>query len=497
MAALSTLSRVSSSLHGDDGHRSWGRRLRRRLVDAGPLGAGFGIHLGSRIDLLAGTDCVELLAIPDVAPASDPGLVGDLVDRELGGQPERILDDFDPRPFESGLLFQWHSARLAGGTSATLQLVHPELVPQLLEGRLEDLVERLVGAGEFPFRADAAVDEFMGGLDLARASEVLRTLSEETTDSAWLEIPDISHSSRWVRVLSALRGDQWQGSAPADARRISRIWHAMVLRGDLFPVQPWGRGVSVSSAGRVLFSGGEWNRLPRGSRGDLREYLAAVAAREPARAAEAFLDLLPRTPRHRRLRDAIRHCDPFRDQGWDIGGDLFARQVLAHWRSAAELGFAAPPSLLPFYRGLFLLNQEADRRAGDTASVRNGFREARLLALFGELNEDGELRRLSGRVERQVGLMSGLPYKLNRILTLVSEDDRLEDEIDGRAGDPAETHRGGVWAAVCGCLLAISAVALLTHRFGGAGALGFWAERIGAGVVLLLGALLLRVATRR
>ena len=58
------------------------------------------------------------------------------------------------------------------------------------------------------------------------------------------------------------------------------------------------------------------------------------------------------------LRDRIRHTDPFRDRGWDIGGDLFARQVLAQRRAATELGYRTAEGLDPFYSGLFLLNHE-------------------------------------------------------------------------------------------------------------------------------------------
>src|SRR5687768_14536316 len=41
------------------------RRLREALVELGPVFAGFGRYLSSRIDLLARRDCLELAAIGD------------------------------------------------------------------------------------------------------------------------------------------------------------------------------------------------------------------------------------------------------------------------------------------------------------------------------------------------------------------------------------------------------------------------------------------------
>ncbi len=499
MATTSTLTRRRPGALVASGPSQVGARLRQRLVEAGPLAASFGLYLGSRIDLFAGTDCRELLAITDAAPASDPGLVSDLIDRELGGPPESVFDDFDPQPLDSGLLCQWHRAQV-GGEPATVELIHPEI--DLRSGRLQRVVERSIAAGELPAAAREAVVEFERSLDLAKASAALRDLAEESGDLNRLEIPSAPRrlSGARVRVLCGLEEDDGQRSPTVGARRLARIWLTLVLRSDLFPVRPWNRNVAFVKGGKVAILGSELHRLPRGKRAELREYLAAVAAREPARAADAFLDLLPETPTARRLRDGIRHSDPFRDRHWDVGGDLFARQVLAHWKCAEQLGYPLPASLLPFYQGLFVLNQEVDRLAGDAASIRNGFREARLLVLLGEISEDGELRRLTGTMERQIGLVSALPGRLNRMLTLVSKDERLDGEsgANGRGWlDREREPRSGVWAPVSACLVALGAVALLSRHLVDAGSLGPWAERIGAMVVLVLGGILLGIAARR
>lgn len=478
-----------------------GVQLRRRLIASGAVAARFGIYLGSRVDLLCGADCRQLLEIPDRAPGSPAGLVAELIDRELGAPPEELFQHFDPEPFDSGLVFQWHHAHRLDGENLTVQVVHPELVSEL-EGRvLRGLADRLIAGGVLPVTARVAVGEFERRLDLEAAAAALDRFAEETADSRWVEIPEAQRRlwSPRVRVFSAVDGrpatslaaEEDRRALETRARRLARVWLAMVLRGDPFPVEPWGRSLRYLEKGRVAFVEGEVRRLPRYVLADLREYLAAVAASEPARAALAFMDLVLGKPTDHHLRFRLRHADPFRDRGLDIGGDLFARQVLAHWRAADELGYRLPEELSAFYRGLFLLSQEVQRLTSGDTPLRDGFREARLLLIVGELREE-VAERPGGILEGQLRLLSGLPQKLDRILTLAAERD--ESESDNRRSvvtaerEPRRRNTG----LVAACLLALTAVVVLTRYVAETAGFGGWTERTGALLVLLLGGLLLK-----
>ena len=496
MASVATLSRRRRGRAG--ARQGQGMRLRRRLLAEGRAAAGFAIHLGSRVDLLPGSDCADLLGIPDRGPASPFAAVAELLEQELGAHPEDLFDGFDREPFASGLLFQWHHARLGGGSGVIVQLLQPEVEQELASGHLRRATERSIAAGELPAMAREAAGEFERRLHLGRAAEALAGLAEEAAELRWVEVPEVHLElcSRRVRVTGAIRGRVRDPGGESRARRLGRAWLAMALAGDLFPVEPWGRNVAYLQGGRVAFLGGQVHRLPRATRPKLREYLSAVAARDPPRAAPAFLELLPGSPADRRLRDRIRHTDPFRDPGWDVGGDLFARQVLAQWRAAEELGYRLAEGLSPFYRGLFLLNHEVGCLEAGGAPLRDGFREARLQLLFDELRREGEARRWSGALEHQLSLLTGLPRKLDRVLTLAAERDGFERKGEGGAPPRQEERRSSRRAAVTACLLALTAVVLLTHHVAESGAFGAWTERIGALLVLLLGGLLLRAATR-
>lgn len=461
------------------------------------MAARFGIWLGSRVDLLPGVDCLRLLEITDRAAASPLERVVAFLERQLGGRPEELFEAFEPEPFDSDLLFQRHAARRRGGGAVTVELLHPELETELAPARLRGLVERLISAGALPAGALAAVDEFTARLDRDRAAGDLAELAVETEGLARIEVPEVHRDlcTPLVLVTAATTGRAPAAAAAGEdvrearARRLARLWFALPLDGYLFPAEPWGANLAYPAGGRVVFQGGPNGRLPRRFQAPLREYLAAVAARQPARAAIAFLELLAEGRGDRRLRDRLRHVDPFRDRGWDVGGDPFARQVLAHWRTAEELGYRPAPGLAPFYRGLFLLNQEVRRLAGDdSTAVRDGLREARLLLLAGELGEGGPAGGWAGVLERQIDLLSGLPWKLDRLLTLAAAEERPRRRR--RAGGEPRRRGGGV--AVVACLLAVTAVVLLSHQLAQTGAAA--AEPLGAVLVLLFGGLALRAA---
>src|SRR5688500_5310534 len=71
------------------------RRLRETLLELGPLFAGFGRYLSSRIDLLPRRDCLELAAIPDRSQPMHESDAAAVIERELGAPPDRRYFAFD------------------------------------------------------------------------------------------------------------------------------------------------------------------------------------------------------------------------------------------------------------------------------------------------------------------------------------------------------------------------------------------------------------------
>ena len=285
MALLAALSRRRRSAGAAEAR---GGRLRRRLTAAGPLAAGFGIHLGSRVDLLSGTDCAALLAIPDRAPASRRMRVVELHRAASWvARCEARSTRSTPVPFDSGLLFQWHHARLPGGESGHGAAGPPgarDGAGELAAG-WRDGLGRSSSAGSPPAScrrrpAARSPSSSSGSICARRPRQLARAgggdgrlaLGRGTRGaSAALRAahPGALHDPRPdPGVAGPARGR----ARARPRRRLGRIWLSMALAGDLFPVEPRGRNVAYLAGGRVAFLDGAVHRLPRASRPALREY---------------------------------------------------------------------------------------------------------------------------------------------------------------------------------------------------------------------------------
>src|SRR4029079_1885792 len=86
-----------------------------------------------------------------------------------------------------------------------------------------------------------------------------------------------------------------------------------------------------------------------------------------------------------------------------------------------------------------------------------------------------------------------MPQRLHELLTLAAEG-RANIRLE-MVEPPSERRRRDLSIAALAAVLAMVAVILLAHHL--TGALGPWAERIGAALLVALGTLLLRALSRR
>src|SRR5688500_4453201 len=102
------------------------RRLRETLIELGPVFAGFGRYLATRLDLLPRRDCLELAAIPGAGEALDEREVASVIQRELGAVPDRRFFAFGATPTYMGRWTQEHTAWLSPGVPVTVRIVRPD-----------------------------------------------------------------------------------------------------------------------------------------------------------------------------------------------------------------------------------------------------------------------------------------------------------------------------------------------------------------------------------
>jgi ubiquinone biosynthesis protein len=486
-------------------------RLSALFFRLGGLFPCFGLYLSSRADLLTVNECGELARLIDECEAEPVAAIFDLLTAELERSPAEVYSEFDPVPCESRFLFQTHFARLRSGEAVTVKLVRPgvedriacdlDLLP-LLQGAF-------VSAGRPDFPLPATIADFRQGLalemDLSCQAEAMETLGEPS-GSGPLLAPKIFRSLAKSRTVTFERlegtaladlAQPWQGTSGSTslrslARRLCTAWLRQALLGRTFPAALRSTEILALPDGRIAFIGGSFAPSSSSLQSNLERYLAAADRNDPDEVCDALLQGMAKegTDDSRELRLRLRQAAPCQDGAWSTGGESLAEQLFLHWRVAREQGYRPRPPLLAFYRGLFSLALTARQLDPEGDTLRESLAEVRLLANADQLRAMLSLREMRQSLERHGVLMMELPQKLDEALTLAAEGRRSQKP----AGTPERAEWRGSWVFVLTSMMALAAIALVTHHLAGREAGGRWAERGGALTFAVLGGLLLRAA---
>jgi ubiquinone biosynthesis protein len=509
------------------GESSHCRRLCTALVSLGPVFSSFGIYLASRVDLLSAKHCLEFAAIPDRAEPTPIVAIRTLILRELGCSLTEAYLTFKEEPYESRLLYQSHHAWLRNGMAVTVKIVHPEVEAQLLcDVELLSLLESAFAVEEWAgFPIERAIADFRYAIkqqvDFAHEADSMEALACDSKELEMLTAPAVQRPFCSSKVLTAefLNGSSladviscvtkrqpWQGAVaklshidPNDvAGHLCRIWLRQALLGNIFPVEPRPENILVLSDKRIAFTSGSFASLSSDAKTNLWNYLLA-ASEDPDRACSCLLKEMEEgqsNVNQDELGRKFRQVVPFRDGGWNDNStnDSLAEHLFVQWRLASESGCRASFHLLSFYRGLFLIAAAAEQLAPRHDSLSRGLEEVRLLELLGQFHQMIALRPLRNDLDKYATMIMELPKKLDDVLTLASEGNtRLKLRIVESADRRRQKNSLAVSIAL---LLMVATVILLAHHLAINGGAGVWAERIGAILCVLIGAMLLRVASR-
>ena len=505
-------------------------RLRAALSELGPVFAAYGRYLSARPDLLPARDCLELARLADRAEPLAPDEIRAALERELGGPVEAVLRELEEEPEESRLLFQVHRARRVSGEAVTLRLRRPRL-DELLESDLD-----LVAAVALPLSTEEGVPVPAGdviadfrrslrlALDLEREAEALASLAERGPlaggapgpfGGSPLRVPAVDRrlSTPALLVHERLDGaalDELAASpdlplADAVARRavavrLALLWLELALRGEAFPAEGRGGGLRLLPDGRIALLGGGLVRLRESARSHLRDYLFAAAGPEPAEALGHLLSemtLGEHAVGEERLRLRARQVVPFRDGAWSAGADELAEHLFLQWRVARECGYRPQAHLVAFYRGLATTAQLGRALAPEHDPLRPAIEELRRRGGIEELRGLVSPTGAGGwgaALAPHARMLFELPQRLDEVLSMLARGETL---IRLEVSDPPESdRRRGSLAALAALALAILAVAVAAHRLADPALAGVWAERVGAVLLVGLGALLLRAVVR-
>jgi hypothetical protein len=497
----------AASFDGD-----FGRRLRSALEELGPAFAAFGAYLASRPDLLPIADLLALRSIREEVEPWSPGALRGRIEEEIGRPLHQVFAAFDELPVRCRLAEEVHRARLRDGRPCWVAVAPPA-------AGLEPEVDLLPLLGEALRRHGLAapmervVADFRAVLseraDLARRAADLDRLRREGERRRTFQAPRVERELSTPRLLVAVESPEPAAAAgargPAEridlARRLCLAWLRQALSGGLFPVELDADDLRRLPGGSIELAAPLFAALPPASRANLFDYLLAVAADRPAEAcdlllAEMDLGALEVEAAADGLRQRFRQAVPFATGGWGGDGHDLAAQLFLQLRLAAEGGCRPEPPLRDFYRGLFAVTAVCRELAPEDDPLREVLAELRFLDTLDRLERMAEPDRLRQGLESYAGLVADLPIVLDETLRRSSEGRlRVRLDLDGEGG--RQDRRGDLAALATALLLALAAVVLLTRRLAAPEALGPVAEAVGAGLFLILGALLLRTIARQ
>lgn len=495
------------------------RRLREALESLGPVFVSFGLYLSTRVDLLSARECRELASLRDRAEESPIGAIRNVFKQEFGRLPEELYLAFEEKPFSSSLLIQQHYAWLGDGQAVTVKLVHPEAEEFLhYDVELLQLLNRvLVGATWTESKVERAIDDFSATLqqrtDLTAQARAVATLSQDTEVFGILRAPIVHQQLSTSRILTVERlsgeslekvmmhlpgGKQMAIAAAADeerhslAHRLCVAWLRQALLGSLFPVEPAPANITILPNQQIAFNDGAFATLPPEAKSNLWDYLIAVVTENPERACASLLKEMKMEKQpvcEDELRQRFRQIVPFRDGEWTYGGDNhMAEYLFLQWKLASDRGYQPRRNLPSFYRGLFTIVNVAYRLAPQVDVMREAFQDVRILAGVEKFREMLSTNQLGDQMDKYAAVSLELPQRLDEALTLMAEGNaRLKLHV------PTDVRNSS--AVSIALFLALASCVVLSHHLAASGVAGAWIDSISAVAFLLLGAMLLRVAT--
>ncbi len=487
--------------HGLTGRRRSGEftepesvRLRRALEELGPLFAGFGQYLGSRVDLLPLVDCTTLSETKLNSPVT-------------ARQPPSIVDiEFDHEPLRQGPLHHWYQGRLADEKRVIVKTVRSEVVAAIeadidLLPVLESI--HLEGLPNVGAAAEAYLVWTERQLDLGRELTGLRRLAVETPHFDALVVPRLwdEFSGTDTLVYSDPTGDAPTGSDndhdpdddPERARRLCSGWLQQALLESVVPEGPIEDNLRLLDDGRVAVTGGLFNSLTKKRRNDLLDAFVATSHGDPDAACEHLLracDADLDDADHDRLQVLMRQAEPFREGGWSgsYRGRRLGETLNVHWRILRREGVDLPQSVTAFVRGLHEIDRCAQGLDPDHDALEEAVEDLSLVASTSRLRETLSVSRLRGTLEAAVPVLRELVDRADHLAT-----------ADSTAGTPSKNSSIGQrrnWTALGGLLLIMASIVIAAHglRVGGVG--GAWSQGFATGLFSVLAVAVLWLSIR-
>lgn len=453
------------------------RELRLCLEDLGPLYAQFGLYLSSRLDLLPADYCRELAKTPDAAPSLQLELIHQILTRELRVLPEQVFSSFNPLPFRSSLLAQYHHATLRNGTQAQVIILRPEF-DALRPG------SPIANFSVQPFKhlcsqfspEDPAYDFAASLLRRCEFKGTAQALKEIAADNPCPELlacsrifPELSGSR--ILTLECPAGNPFTqpfenpATAHSLARRLCHTWLATAFFCEYIPVDPHPENVTVSADQQIVFTCSDYIQARAAAREDLWKYMVATMTDDPDTSAMYLLrqmDAPCRAVDVQEFRSSFRQSAYFAALEPLLGtnSNALAQLVFQHWKTALAHGYRPKPHLLDFYRGLFSIATIAATVSREKDFLQEAMEELRGMQLGQQFRTLVDFNRVAQNFDRFASAAVYFPRVLDDALTQIGRNNHSHVQLP-----PAPAHTQKTPLLVMAILM-LAALLLLSQSHG-------------------------------
>ena len=348
-----------------------GVRLRRALIELGPIFVKFGQILSTRRDLLPDDIADELAKLQDRVPPFPTSVARQIIEDSFNAPIDEIFLEFSEQPLASASIAQVHTVVLKDGREAVIKVLRPDIEPVIrrdigLLYILASNLERFWGDGR-RLRPVEVVHEFektiLDELDLMREAASMAQIRRNFEGSDLLYVPEVywDYCRKKVMVMEHLHGLPMGDigaikAAGIDMKRLGaqgvEIFFTQVFRHNFFhaDMHPGNIFVEELGDGNARYQAVDFGIVGTLSHEDQRylaENLLAFFHRDYRRVAELHVDSgwVPADTRVDEFEAAIRTvCEPIFEKPLDEIS--FGQVLLRLFQTARRFDMELQPQLV-------------------------------------------------------------------------------------------------------------------------------------------------------
>lgn len=348
-----------------------GVRLRRALIELGPIFVKFGQILSTRRDLLPDDIANELAKLQDRVPSFPTSVAKGIIEESFKTSIDELFQEFNETPLASASIAQVHTVVLKDGREGVVKVLRPDIEPVIrrdigLLYILASHLERFWADGR-RLRPVEVVHEFektiLDELDLMREAASAAQIRRNFEGSELLYVPEVywDFCRKKVMVMEQLHGLP-MGDVPAikaagiDMKRLGaqgvEIFFTQVFRHNFFhaDMHPGNIFVEELGDGKARYQAVDFGIVGTLSHEDQRylaENLLAFFHRDYHRVAELHVDSgwVPADTRIDEFEAAIRTvCEPIFEK--PLNEISFGQVLLRLFQTARRFDMEVQPQLV-------------------------------------------------------------------------------------------------------------------------------------------------------